>query len=333
MKETININVFTRIRGWFNTKSPVFPTRVSLFACILLAFGGISLGLYEDSLAVLTNGLISAVDIFNSALFMTAVNHSMRSPDYVFNYGYGKYESISILTAALLLSVVMIYTIVEAVRNFGMVEPAGGNYFILVSFSAVSLLVMMRMHRLQRIAAKRFHMPILQFDSESWKIDSYIEAGVLANLLIGAILQQSGYMKIAIIIDSITAVLLLLFALKVPLKGSRDALNQLLDRTLPENVQFDILAVVAENLSRMCEFKEVHTRQSGKDIFIEIDIIMPYDFKLEQIVGLEKDMQEALKEKYPTAVPRIYVTPCSKDCVHYGKSFCPVKIELEKKQD
>jgi hypothetical protein len=34
----------------------------------------------------------------------------------------------------------------------------------------------------------------------------------------------------------------------------------------------------------------------------------------------------SLIKKYPTAIPRLYVTPCPKDCIHDGKTSCPVKI-------
>lgn len=328
--QTINVNTFTKIRDFFNPNSPVFASRISLIICILLALGGITIGMLENSLAVQTNGVIAAIDILNSFLFLNAVNQSVKSPDFIFNYGYGKYESISILAAAIMLSVVLLYTIIEAVSNWGSVGEQTGNYYILLGFSSLSFIGMFNMYKLQKRLAKRFNMSILDFDAENWKVDSIIEVGVLFNLILGAVLNSLGYYKTSVVIDSTTALLLLVFAMKVPLKGSRDALNQLLDRTLPESIQFDIIAVVAENLNNMCEYKQVHTRRSGKDIFIEIDIVMPYDYTLNEIMDLENQMKYLIKDKYPTAIPRIYVTPCDGDCVHGGVSNCPIKLNKPK---
>jgi len=334
--KTLDFSIYSRIKKWFNPESPAFTTRLSLLVCVFLSFSGIIIGGIEGSLAVQINGLISGIDVLNSALFLTAVNQSVRSPDYVFNYGYGKYESISILAAAGLLIIVLGYTIYEAIMNFGSTPTEGGNYITLVSFSLISLGLMRGMYILQRKASKRYHMPILAYDAEIWKVDAFLEIGVLFNLAIGTVLVYFGLYYIALVIDSSAALLLTLFALKVPLKGSRDALNQLLDKTISEKAQFEILGVVSENLSQMCEFQAVHTRQSGKDIFIEIDVILPREYSLEKAKELEVQVSRSLKQLYPTSVPRLYVTPCAGDCETHGSSNCPIKNawfeELQKRR-
>lgn len=323
--QTYKFNLITKVQKWFDTSSPVFTTRLSMLVCILMASSGIIIGIIEDSLAVQINGLISAIDILNSIIFITAVNHSMKSPDYVFNYGYGKYESMSLLAAAGLLLIVLGYALYEAALTFGTPSSEGGNYYVLLTFSSITLVIMHSMYKMQIKAAKRFNMPILEYDAQIWKIDTLIELGVLGNLVLGAVLQYFHLIKIMFVIDSLTAVGLLIFALKVPLKGSKQAINQLLDRTLPDEVQFNILGVVAENLTKMCEFRNVHTRQSGKDIFIEIDVVMPNDYTIDEKWALEIEIKEKILKLYPTAVPRLYTTPCKGDCLHNGVSYCPVK--------
>lgn len=332
--QTYKFNLFTKIQKWFDTSSPVFTTRLSMLVCIMMASSGIIIGITEDSLAVQINGLISAIDILNSIIFITAVNHSMKSPDYVFNYGYGKYESMSLLAAAGLLLIVLGYALYEAALTFGTPSSEGGNYYVLLTFSSITLVIMHSMYKMQIKAAKRFNMPILEYDAQIWKIDTLIELGVLGNLILGAFLQYFHLIKIMFVIDSLTAVGLLIFALKVPLKGSKQAINQLLDRTLPDEIQFNILGVVAENLPKMCEFRNVHTRQSGKDIFIEIDVVMPNDYTIQEKWNLEVEIKESILKLYPTAVPRLYTVPCKGDCTVNGVSYCPVKkMKISKNVD
>jgi divalent metal cation (Fe/Co/Zn/Cd) transporter len=176
-------------------------------------------------------------------------------------------------------------------------------------------------------------MPILKYDSELWKMDGFIELGVLANLLIASVLLYYGESKIAVIFDSIFAIIISIIALRVPLKGSQEALNQILDKTLPDEIQFDIIAVVAENLNDMCEFKQVHTRQSGKDIFIELDIVLPFDSTIETKFGFEKQLQDKIKEKYPTAISRVYAVACDKDCIFGGTRRCPVFLKKQEAEE
>ena len=314
---------------WFNRRSPVFPTQVSVVVCVLLSLGGIILGLRDSSLAVQVNGFIALIDIFTSLLFMAAVGQTVRQPDYIFNYGYGKYESLAMLVGAFLLSLVLVLTLGEALSDFNS-ETTVGNHSLLLAFSFASFLVIRSMSSYLARAAKRFHVPLLKYDSELWHTDSFVELGVIANLLIGFVLSYNGASEAGKFIDTAFAILLIIYSLRVPLRHGKEALDQLLDRTLPEYIQFEILSVIAENLNKYCELKGVHTRQSGKDLFIEIDLIMPWDYTLEQIHEIEVIFNRSLKEKYPTSILRIYFTPCIRDCLLEDKQLCPVKLAMQK---
>jgi cation diffusion facilitator family transporter len=324
--DKINHNFYTRFRNWFEVNSPLFSTRISLLVGICLSVFGIILGSLEGSLTLQTNGIIALIDVVNSLLFINAVSRSVRAPDYVFNYGYGKYESISILLSAVLLIVVLVYAVYESIIQFGDTDYQGGNYLMLSGFSLATIGIMYFVYRMQIIYAKRFRMPILKFDAELWKADLQIEFGVFTNLMIGTILISMNNDYYAKQLDSIFAIVLTLLALRVPLKGSGQALNQLLDKTLPDDIQFELIAVVAENVNEMCEFRTVHTRQSGKDIFIELDIVLPFDYSMDQKLEMERKVQEQIKSIYPTSISRIYAVPCPKDCLRGGERKCPIHL-------
>jgi len=294
---------------------------------VVLAIGGIVAGLTENSLIIQTNGLISLIDVGTALLFLAAVERSMRRADVTFNYGYGKYESLAILVSSNLLAVLTIFTLVEAFSRWEE-PPTQSSTWLLVSWSIVSLLVMRNtMRRLQKYAT-RFHLPMLEYDAELWRVDSIVEIGIIAGVLISGLLRYNGYLGYATLFDGISSILLLAVTLYVPLRHGAEAYRQLLDRTLPDKMQFDILKIIVENNNRMCEFQRVHTRRSGKDIFIEIDLVMPFDYALEELYILEADIVERLKIKFPTAIPRVYVTPCDRSCEINGVTHCPVKTLL-----
>lgn len=324
--KTYKSDIKTKIKSLFDPSSPLLSTRLSLLVGLILASAGVALGYLESSLAVQVNGLIAFIDVINSFLLMIAVNHTVRTPDYVFNYGYGKYESLTLLLSALLLMGVLGYAFWELIVMYSSDESTSGNYSLLSLYSLISFLVMYGMYKYQLASSKRFRIPILKFDAEIWKTDSFIELGVLVNLILGVILIAVDYNHLAKQIDTLTAILLTGIALRIPLKGSKDALNQLLDKTLPDDIQFDIIAVVAENVNEMCEFKTVHTRQSGKDYFVELDIILPYDYTMEEKYEMEKKIQKEIKKVYPTSISRIYAVPCPKDCILKGERKCPVHL-------
>lgn len=315
------------IRPLLRRDAPEYASMVSLLACIVLASISLVIGLVQRSLIVQTNGYIAMIDIGNSLLFLAAVQRSMRDPDLTFNYGYGKYESLAILVSANLLIILTVFTLSEAVLIFQS-PPENRNTFILLIWSALAFFVMRFTGRILNRYANRFHMPMLRYDAELWRVDSWMEIGVFVSIVISGALQFAGMYQSAAAMDGVLSIALLVVAIQVPLHHGKEAFRQLLDRTLPDEMQYEILAVIAENHDRMCEFKSVHTRQSGKDIFIEIDLVMPFDYTLEHLYRLEADILQGLHHKFPTAIPRVYVTPCDRQCEHTGTSTCPVKKAL-----
>lgn len=169
---------------------------------------------------------------------------------------------------------------------------------------------------------------MLRYDAALWRVDSWVEIGVIGGVLIDGLFQLFELYSIAVIIDGLFAIALVAVSIKVPLQHGREAFRQLLDRTLPDRMQYEVLGVIAENTKNMCEFKRVHTRQSGRDIFIEIDLVMPYDHTLEDLYKLEQRLLSSLREKFPTAIPRVYVTPCDRRCDDPEGATCPLKRQL-----
>jgi cation diffusion facilitator family transporter len=312
-----------QLRRYIRRNTPLYASTMSLLACIVLAIGSVALGSFQHSLIVQTNGLISIIDIGNSLLFLAAVDRSSRSPDMAFNYGYGKYESLAILVSANLLIVLAVFTLIEAVGFFQR-PPEDTGSMILVAWSGIALVIMINTTRRLERYAKRFHLPMLHYDAELWRVDSWVEIGVIGGVIMHGLFQYFRFFEGAAILDGIFSIGLVLLSLKAPIQHGRSAFRQLLDRTLPEEMQYEILGIIAAHQHQMCEFRGVHTRQSGRDIFIEIDLVMPFDHTLEQLYGLEKDILSELRKKFPTAIPRVYVTPCDRSCLAKPGS-CPLR--------
>lgn len=298
---------------------------MSLLACTLLAGVSLVLGQWEHSLVIQTNGYISLIDIGNSLLFLAAVDRSTKSADLSFNYGYGKYESLAILVSANLLIALTVVTIVQAITLL-QTPPQNINSVLLVAWSGVTFVIMRQTARRLERYANRFHQPMLRYDAELWRVDSWVELGVIVGLLVGALLRTINWYGTAVIVDAITSITLLLLTLKVPIQHGAEAFRQLTDRTLPPEMQQEVMAIIEENRHTMCEFLGVHTRQSGRDIFIEVDMMMPPHYRLDELYPIERALLVKLRERFPTAIARVYVTPCDNHCeLPDGTCTCPLK--------
>lgn len=316
------------LRTLLRSDTPQGAVYLSLAASAVLAVGGILLGLTQDSLAVRTNGIVAAIDIVNALVLVAAVQRSIRTPDYVYNYGYGKYESLALLLSATLLFVTLGFTVYQAVIDY-LNHVTTKHYVILVVYTGCSLVVVSAISRIQTRRAQNVAMPMVEYDADVWRLDTFTELCVFVGLTIGWLASEFHAVAISRVADAVSALAVVGIALRMPLRHGRRALDQLLDRTLPDEVQYDILGVVAENAHRFCQFKSVHTRQSGKDIFVEIDVVMPFDYTFEDAYPVESEMHDAITNKFGNAITRIYAVPCPRDCIRDGKSYCPVKLHRQ----
>ncbi|MGQ9820016.1 MAG: cation diffusion facilitator family transporter [Candidatus Kapaibacteriales bacterium] len=303
---------------------PIIAARISFLVSSLLALFIILLGYIENSIFYQTNGLVALTDIINSAILLYAVAYSERTPDIVYNYGYGKYESFGIFVTSTVITIVTIYTLFATFQSLSNIQPIG-NYSILSIFSFAWIITMFQMHKFLKKVYNNSKLEILRYDAELWKNDSIIEIGVLLNLILCFLLNHFGFVIEARIFDSIGAIVLVGIAMRIPIKYGKKSIDQLLDRTLPEQFHYDILAVIAENFKFLCEFQTIHTRQSGKDIFVEIDVVLPFDFTLEEAYFVQKQIEDKIKQKYPNSLPRVYYSPCKHDCIHQNTYHCPIK--------
>jgi len=308
----------TKSARFLQPGTALFASTASLTVCVLLAFISVFLGQWEESLLIQTNGYIALIDIGNSVLFLVAVDRSTRSADTTFNYGYGKYESLAILVSANLLTIVTIFTIIHAISLFRE-PPAGSNYLLLLIWSSVSFFIMrLTARRLER-SANRLFVPMLRYDAELWRVDSWVELGVLISLLAEALLESSGWFTAATTIDAVASIALLGLTLKVPLRHGAEAFRHLTDRTLPDDMQSDIMNIIQSVEHKIYALKAVHTRQSGKDIFIEIDIVMPGSLTLNELYNVEEELLAKIRKRFPTAIPRVYTTPSAIPDQAHGK--------------
>lgn len=164
---------------------------------------------------------------------------------------------------------------------------------------------------------------ILKYDSSDSK--EYFQFLLIFTILISAGLWLIHYQNYEpYVIDSIIAVSFSFGVAINSFKNIKEAIHQLLDKPVSEDIQFNVIAAISENINMMCEFRSFHTRKSGEDIFIELDVILPHDYTLDQCNDLEIRIRDFLKEKHPEANPRLYPIPCKRDC-HYGSTqYCPV---------
>lgn len=300
----------------------------AISVCIICGIGAFICSFITGSLAALVLGLISVSNILYSLIIVSAVNQSARSPELNFNFGYGKHENLGLLIKGAFALSIFIFSIARASININFVVELNRLFIPAVFFASAFMICYWLISGLKTTGRKTDNRILIE-NAIFWKLQANIF--LISSAIFVIMFLINSYLKAGTdyYLDFSLAIAVSAIYLYIPLRKIKDSFNQLLDRTLPEEVQFEILAVISENIHRICEFKTVRSRKSGENIFIELDLVLPYDFTLESCYNIEKDLSTELRKKYPNAITRIYIVPCDRHCIYAGKSSCPIKTDLD----
>lgn len=304
---------------------PVYASANALLYFSIFSLFFLTLNLLIHNLIILSLTFITFINIFCSYFFYKAFSNNIREPDYVFNYGYGKYESLSIFLSAIFYLIALIYLIFFGIRNIRI----GSASIEIDIFANILLLiytiVIYYVYKTQKSNYQRIRYQNLQINYKYYKKLTLVSISYFVLFSSSKILEYYEMNIVANVIESTTAIVGVTILLIKPLTEFKNAFDQLVDKNLPEHIQFDLIGVVAENLHRMCRFNTMHTRQSGNEKFIELDIVLPYNYSIDDKYKLENDLKEAILKKHPDSIFRLYVVPCDKDCEFKDGNKCPIK--------
>ena len=91
------------------------------------------------------------------------------------------------------------------------------------------------------------------------------------------------------------------------IKRIKTALNELTDKTLPEEQQMKILNTLTKHYSSYSQFHSIGSRKSGDVTMIDIHLSFEEDARVKEIADLQKQMHEELNSRLGNCIVNIIV--------------------------
>lgn len=287
----------------FSTRSGA--ARLSLAVVIGLIALKIVVAIITGSLSILAQAIDSFLDLFAVIVTFVAIRVAVKPADAEHPFGHGKVENVAaIVQGILILSAggLIIYSAIDRIITGTIVKPEAGMGVMLVSIIASILL---SRHLLK--AAKATDSIALETTANNIASDVYSAAAVLAGLLI---VRFTGLN----VIDSILALVVALFILRVAYKVLRKSTGGLIDVRLPETEENVIQESVREHFGEHVGFHELRTRKSGNQRYIDLHLVMPKDVTVEEAHRLCDHLEQDIGRKLRHANVTIHVEPCDDKC-------------------
>ncbi len=286
MKE---INEKTREKGIF--KVTIVGSLVNLF---LVVFKFVA-GFVGHSSAMIADAVHSLSDFVTDIIVLLFIRISSKPEDKDHDYGHGKYETLAtaIIGAILLLVGVGILwdggsKIIAFIKGETLSSP---GMFALVA-AIISILLKEILYRYTIMEGKKLNSQAVVANAWHHRSDAFSSIGTAIGIG-GAILLGEHWR----VLDPIAAVIVSFFIIKVAIQLIIPCLEELLEKSLPDEVEKEIVDIVT-SFDGVSEPHHLRTRRIGSYYAIELHIRMDGGITLDEAHRKATAIEQKLREKY-----------------------------------
>ena len=246
-------------------------------------------GIVAHSSAIVADAVHSASDILGSLIVMIGAVFSHKAADASHPYGHEKLECIASILLGNILVVVGAAIGYAGVMKIIRGETLAAPGVLALIAAVVSIVVKEGLYWYTIAAAKRIRSVSLKAEAWHHRSDALSSIGSFAGVL-GARLGMP-------ILDPIASIVICLFIFKVAFDLVRTGLNELLERSLPADVEEEILRIVTAD-PEVCQPHNLRARRIGAAIAVEVHVRMDGAMTVARSHALTVDIERRLRARF-----------------------------------
>ena len=285
----------------------------SLFAAFALTGLKLAVGLYTNSLGILSEALHSGLDLLAAAMTLAAVRISARPADSRHPYGHGKVENLSALAETLLLFLTCFWVVYEGVqRLLGGVSPITPSLWG-VAVMAVSMGIDINRVRVLRKVARQYRSQALEADALHFSTDilssAVVLVGVLAVWLAAALNLPEPLYQVLAQAETVAALVVALLIFRASLRMAVESINTLMDSGSTKEQGAVVKAV--RQVPGITAVRRIRLRNSGPQTFVDLTIGVEPGIRVRDGHKLAHDAEQAVAAILPGSDVTVHVEPLS----------------------
>ena len=279
----------------------------SVCAAVILTATKLGVGLWTNSLGLLSEAAHSGLDLVAAGMTLWAVSISGRPADERHAYGHGKIENLSALFETILLLGTSVWIVWQAMgRLFFKAAQVEVN---VCSFLVITLSIMVNTvsSRALSRAAHQHQSQALEADALHFSTDVWSSWVVLAGLAGVLAARRFGWPFLAQA-DAFAALGVSGVVAWVCWKIGEKSINDLLDAS-PRELQETVAA--AARVEGVTEVRQVRVRRSGPAVFADVVVAVGHAIGLERAHAAADRAEQSVRAALPGADVVVHVEPCA----------------------
>lgn len=266
----------------------------SVINVVLLLFKFVA-GIIGHSAAMLADAVHSLSDFVTDVIVLVFIHISGKPQDKSHDYGHGKYETLAMTligVALLLVALGILNSGAMKIKLWLDGEQLEAPGTIALWAALLSVVLKEGVYRYSMIKARQLNSPAVEANAWHHRSDALSSIGTAVGIG-GAIFLGQRWT----VLDPIASVVVGIFIVKVSVSLLRRGIGDLLEQSLPDAVEEEILQLVAA-LPGLSKPHELRTRRIGNHYAIELHILMDGNITLREAHDKASEVEETLKSHY-----------------------------------
>jgi cation diffusion facilitator family transporter len=270
-------------------------TWIGLYLNIVLTLFKLIAGVFGQSAAMIADAFHSLSDFATDVVVLLGFRFIEKPVDKSHDYGHGKAETLSSVIIGLALFAVgfrIFWVGVHSIYHVyqGEVIPEPG----IIAFYAAVISIASKewLYRYTIKTGKVINSPAVIANAWHHRSDAFSSIGTMIGIG-GAILLGEKWH----VLDPIAAVVVSVFIIQISIKISLDSFNELLEASLDDESEKNILAIIS-SVSGVISPHELRTRRIGNYIAIDVHIEVDKAFNITAAHDISTKVEKKIKAEF-----------------------------------
>lgn len=271
-------------------------TIVGALANVTLLIFKFVAGIISNSAAMIADAVHSLSDFITDVVVIVFVKISSKPQDKSHDYGHGKFETLATLIigiALLFIGLMILYNGVSATyRCIWLGEELHRPGMIAFWAAIFSIILKEAVYQYTVYKGRNLNSQAVIANAWHHRSDAFSSIGTAVGIG-GAIFLGDKW----VVLDPIAAIVVSVFIINVSLKIIIKSINELLEKSLPDEIENEIIKV-AESFDMVKDVHDLRTRRIGNNIAIEMHLLMDGNLSLQCTHNTTELIESELRKKY-----------------------------------
>jgi len=298
MSEHINSSLDTR-------RAPLRATRIAILISLVLAGVKLVTGVITGSLALLSSGVDSIIDIFMSMCNYLGLKKASEPADEQHPYGHGKFETLATLFQGLFITASGSIIIFEGIRRLHKGVQVQTLDLGLIVLAASAVVAWFISRHLKHVGTE-FDSSALRADALHYATDVYSNLGLFGGLAAAKMFNWDW-------MDPLLSMVIGVYIIWQAAKLMRYSLNEFLESSLPEDEVRAITRSIEQFAEQFNDYHRLRTRTVGNKRMVDLHLRVCRLESIEQAHATARRIEENIHTVLPQADVTIHLepVPCS----------------------